>query len=311
MTGTDNERNPVATALLLDLVRNPLDPGYAATARRKAGSAAAGSPPRRRWFDDTAVALGCVLIGFVLVVAYVHENRGAPESAKVHAALVSRVRAAQDARNALDAKERSVSSKVDQLRNDELGASGAVSGDIARDELLAGTIAVKGRGVRVQLADAVAPTPTASNTRKGTTPIGAVQVITDRDVRSVVNQLWSDGAEAISVNDVRLTPTSAIRFAGEAVLVDFESIASPYVIRAIGDPDSLDTGFASSAVASRYQTLAAAAGIKFSFDEQSSLTLPASTAVTPRYAQPPSSSTPSPAPPVPRQNGTPTGGPTR
>ena len=99
----------------------------------------------------------------------------------------------------------------------------------------------------------------------------ATQLLTDRDVRSVVNELWADGAEAISVNDIRLTPTSAIRFAGEAVLVDFEPINPPYVIRAIGNADRLDTGFAASAVASRYQTLASVRGIGFSFDERDKL----------------------------------------
>ena len=56
-------------------------------------------------------------------------------------------------------------------------------------------------------------------------------------MRSVVNELWSDGAEAIAVNGIRLTPTSAIRFAGDAVLVDFQPITSPYRIDAIGDAD--------------------------------------------------------------------------
>ena len=85
------------------------------------------------------------------------------------------------------------------------------------------------------------------------------------------------------MNDVRLTPTSAIRFAGQAVLVDFQPITSPYTIRAIGDPDVLVTRFADSEVASRYHTLAAR-GVAFSFDESTRLTLPASAAASPRYA---------------------------
>ena len=43
----------------------------------------------------------------------------------------------------------------------------------------------------------------------------------------MVNELWADGAQAMSVNDVRLTPTSAIRFAGQAVLVDFQPLLPP------------------------------------------------------------------------------------
>jgi uncharacterized protein YlxW (UPF0749 family) len=120
--------------------------------------------------------------------------------------------------------------------------------------------------------------------RGGTTPIEATNILTDRDVRSVVNELWHDGAEAISVNNVRLTPTSAIRFAGEAVLVDFQPITSPYEIRALGNSDDLSTNFAESSVASRYQTLIGVEGIGFSFTESGHLTLPASEPVTPRYA---------------------------
>ena len=38
---------------------------------------------------------------------------------------------------------------------------------------------------------------------------------------------------------MRLTSTSAIRFAGVAILVDFRPLTPPYVISALGDPASL------------------------------------------------------------------------
>jgi uncharacterized protein YlxW (UPF0749 family) len=58
--------------------------------------------------------------------------------------------------------------------------------------------------------------------------------------------------------------------------VDLVPVTSPYTIRAIGPPDTLATGFAGSAVASRYQTLVSADGIGFSFKERDTLKLPAS-----------------------------------
>ena len=61
----------------------------------------------------------------------------------------------------------------------------------------------------------------------------------DDDLQLVVNALWAAGAEAISINGQRLGPTTAIRFAGEAVLVDFRPVTNPYEISAIGDPDTL------------------------------------------------------------------------
>src|SRR5206468_3747517 len=100
-------------------------------------------------------------------------------------------------------------------------------------------VAVKGPGLEVVLRDPPVRSTSASAGRAGSVPINAGHILTDRDVRSVVNQLWANGAEAISVNGIRLTPTSAIRFAGQAVLVDFQPITSPYTVRAIGNADGL------------------------------------------------------------------------
>ena len=41
-------------------------------------------------------------------------------------------------------------------------------------------------------------------------------------------------------------PLTAIRFAGEAVLVDFRPVTNPYEISAIGDPDTLAGKFLAS-----------------------------------------------------------------
>jgi uncharacterized protein YlxW (UPF0749 family) len=279
--------NLVSAQLLVDLVSNTLDPGYAAAAKVR------GPAPARRWFDRPAVAIGCALIGFTLVVAYIHTHRGAPEAAKVHDSLVSRVRTAQHQVEQLAAQAQRLNGALTTLRDQGLSGDVPLSRRLDRDQLLAGQTAAVGPGLQVVLKEPPAATATSQSGRGGSDPGGATNILSDRDVRSVVNELWADGAEAISVNDVRLTPTSAIRFAGDAVLVDFAPITAPFTIRAIGNADDLATGFASSATASRYQTLASADGIGFQFTEHKKLTLPASPATSPRFAHP-STATPSP-----------------
>jgi uncharacterized protein YlxW (UPF0749 family) len=271
-----------STQLLVDLVLDPRDPGYEAAARRR------GPEHRRRWFERPAVAAGCLVIGFLLAVAWVHTNRGAPTAAKVHDRLVQRVRAAESDSDRLAATEATLNAELARLQKAALpGASGLVR-DLNRSQLIAGELPATGPGVEVRLAEPKATAqPTGVPGRGDRTPAGGGHILIDRDVRSVVNQLWSDGAEAVSVNGMRLTPTSAIRFAGDAVLVDFQPIDSPYVIDAIGDSDRLVTSFASSDVASRYQTLASAKGIGFSFHEKASVSLPASPVSTLRYARVP------------------------
>jgi uncharacterized protein YlxW (UPF0749 family) len=275
------------------LVTNTLDPGYAAAAKTRGVRS-----PRRRRLEQAVTVVGAVLAGFILALAYVSTHRAAPETAKVHADLVARVRSAQNSADQLDRTAQALSSRVDSLRNAALSGSGALRTELQTAQLLAGVTAANGPGVQVTLADPPTPTASATPGRAGSTPISAIAPLTDRDVRSVVNELWSVGAEAISVNNIRLTPTSAIRFAGEAVLVDFEPINPPYVIRAIGPADQLDTGFASSDVASRYQTLAGVNGITFTFGEQDKLKLPAAAIGILTYARPVGPSTgasPSPA----------------
>jgi uncharacterized protein YlxW (UPF0749 family) len=232
------------------------------------------------------VAVGCLLVGFLLVVAYIHTHRGAPQTAKVHADLVQRVRAAQKDANTLDSRARQIAGQLDTLRNRALGGGGSAARRLAGELQAAGAVAVEGPGITVTLREPKHPTPAPTGGRGGTTPIETAHILTDRDVRSVVDELWRDGAEAIGVNGVRLTPTSAIRFAGQAVLVDFQPITSPYRVTAIGDEDALSTGFAQSEVAIRYQSLAGAEGIGFSFAEHSKLTLPASPPANLRYATP-------------------------
>jgi uncharacterized protein YlxW (UPF0749 family) len=274
-----DERNLVSARLLIDLVTNTLDPGYAAAAKRR-GSAA----PRHR-YERPAVAIGCLLIGLVLVVAYVHTHRSAPEASKVHQSLVDRVRTAQHQADDLDASARKLEQQLATEQQQALPNGGGVSRRLDQDALAAGQIAAVGPGMTVTLREPKQKAGAPTSGRGATTSIGATNILTDRDVRSVVDELWRDGAEAIAVNGVRLTPTSAIRFAGQAVLVDFQPITSPYKVAAIGDPDALSTNFAQSTVASRYQTLVGVEGIGFSFSESQHLKLPGTASVALRYAK--------------------------
>ena len=108
----------------------------------------------------------------------------------------------------------------------------------------------------------------------------------DRDLQDVVNALWLAGAEAISVNDQRLAAQTAIRSAGEAILVDFRPLSPPYVLRAIGDVDQMQASFADGATARRLQTLTSLYGLRFSLTRVVTATLPAAAAPNLRSVEP-------------------------
>ncbi len=57
---------------------------------------------------------------------------------------------------------------------------------------------------------------------------------------SLVNELNAAGAEAISINDQRVTGMSEIRTAGNSINVNTIPQQAPFVVRAIGNSDTLD-----------------------------------------------------------------------
>jgi uncharacterized protein YlxW (UPF0749 family) len=65
-------------------------------------------------------------------------------------------------------------------------------------------------------------------------------VIHDLDILEIVNELRAAGAEAISINDERVTASSNIRCGGPTINIDGKRHAVPFVIKAIGDPQKLE-----------------------------------------------------------------------
>ncbi|MBO8128618.1 MAG: DUF881 domain-containing protein [Peptococcaceae bacterium] len=110
-------------------------------------------------------------------------------------------------------------------------AKKALQSEIAKNKIIAGITPVVGPGVIVTLSDFPRQEPPESNPQ--------LFAVRDVDILRVVNDLRSAGAEAIAVNGQRLISTSEIRAAGAFINVNLTPVASPYVIKAIGDPEEL------------------------------------------------------------------------
>ena len=64
-------------------------------------------------------------------------------------------------------------------------------------------------------------------------------IIHDIDILNIINDLKVAGAEAISVNGQRVISTSEIKCAGPTIRINGRTSATPFIIKAIGDPKSL------------------------------------------------------------------------
>jgi uncharacterized protein YlxW (UPF0749 family) len=261
-------------ASLLDAVlAETLDPAYAQAAEARA---AGRSPERRRWRARTLVALTMVIAGLLVSIAYDQAAAGAQGREQVREALVGDIDKESSVSDDLQTQLGQLSGQVTSTR-DELLAHSAV-GQQALDRLAlaeqgAAAVRVTGPGILVTLANA---DPEADADPVGGTaaddPSGRVR---DGDLQLVVNSLWAAGAEAISINGQRLGPLTAIRFAGEAVLVDFKPVNNPYEVSAIGDPDTLAGKFLASPEVIALAAVSKTFGLRFDYARKDELTLPA------------------------------------
>lgn len=65
-------------------------------------------------------------------------------------------------------------------------------------------------------------------------------LIHDLDILEIVNELRMAGAEAISINGERVTASTSIRCGGPTINIDGKRHAVPFVIKAVGDPKTLE-----------------------------------------------------------------------
>lgn len=133
----------------------------------------------------------------------------------------------------------------------------------------AGTTAVTGAGVVVQLWDA----PTPVQLPEGAS--GDDLVVHQQDLEAVMNGLWAAGAEAMTVQGHRVTSTSSVRCVGNVLLIDGATYSPPYVVAAIGDPDTLETGLLATRPIQIYLQYVDALNLGWDLDQQTDLTMPA------------------------------------
>jgi uncharacterized protein YlxW (UPF0749 family) len=281
----------MGASLLDDVLAETLDPAYAqASARRVEAQAAAARraepTPARRSRGRLLVALVMVVAGVLVAVTYDQAAATAQGRQQIRAVLIEDIQRSSDAGDELTAELEELRVEVARTTDDLLAAS--VIGQQALDEVAAAeqgaaAVPVSGPGLLVTMAN---PESDADDDPVGGGAEDASGKVRDGYLQLVVNALWASGAEAISINDQRLGPTSAIRFAGEAVLVDFRPVMNPYEIRAIGDPDELSAAFLRSPEVIDLAEISATFGLRFDFADAEELTLPAGNTLELRSAEP-------------------------
>jgi uncharacterized protein YlxW (UPF0749 family) len=155
----------------------------------------------------------------------------------------------------------------------------ALNGQLRTARIAGGFIGLRGSGLVIQLEDST-----------NTIPPGANETdyrVSGRDIRTIIQELWLAGAEAIAVNGERVTASTAIIDIGGSVLVNSAYLAPPYQLSAIGSPELYADLSAAPSFAAFVRARSEPYGIKIAFAQPAEVTVPAfAGSLNLRYARP-------------------------
>lgn len=246
--GERNGGASISADVLRQLLESPADVGYTAAEHER---------PRRPWQRALAAL---VVAGLVAVPLWAAKDlRSARTGSTATSELRDQVAEGLAAQDEIEATIAELNAGILDSQSALLEDDGASSDQATRLGIEAGTVPVTGPGITVTLDDSSA---TSSSER-----------LQDFDLQVLVNALWAAGAEAIAVDGQRLSPTTAIRNAGEAILVNLTPLSPPYVVEALGDPTDLQVRLAGTRASGHLAVLRDTYGITVAIGTVETLTL--------------------------------------
>lgn len=182
-----------------------------------------------------SVALVLLILGLMLSIQYrTIQYGGSNVSVKRIEDLTTQLKNAQKDKEVLTAQVNTLQDKLSKYENSASKVTAVVDSlkeDNTKYKILAGLTPVHGPGVVVTMTDST------QKVQPGQDP--SAYLIHDVDLLQVINELKAAGAEAFSINEQRLVSTSEVRCVGPTIDVNTERFAPPFVIKAIGNPQTL------------------------------------------------------------------------
>jgi uncharacterized protein YlxW (UPF0749 family) len=240
--------------------------------RRAAGSVAS-------WQITLGIAL--LALGFLIATQLRSETPRVRYSSNERVALVETARDLQSGQDALKQRLLALRAQIQTIESQGQG-SAAIARDLDEQlrqaRIAAGLTGLQGPGLVLQLADSSTTVPPGNNPTD--------YLVSARDIRTVVEELWLAGAEAIAVNGERVTSGSAVIDIGGSVLLNAAYLSPPYQIAAIGPTDLFDQVNGSAGFRDLVRSRVEAFGLQISFAELKDVTIPAyAGTINLRYAQ--------------------------
>jgi uncharacterized protein YlxW (UPF0749 family) len=191
---------------------------------------------RDRW--QIPVAIASLLLGIAVSLQFRASSAAAPSPNSANRSeVVAQLRAIETERDRLSTELAESRKRMAEIQ-EALGQGKSLHQELVAQydgaRLQAGLTALKGPGIVVRLSD--------SPRQPGPDEIPYDFIVHDIDLSVLVNELWASGAEAVEVNGQRIVARSSIRCVGPTVLVNANRVASPFIVKTIGDVDHLEGG---------------------------------------------------------------------
>lgn len=186
--------------------------------------------------SQIAVALVCGILGFMLTYQFKMLNKkdlGATSN-KSTTDITVEIEQYKKQKEDLEKSINDLQAKIKKYEDSAASSSESTKNllsELDKTRMLLGETDVKGEGVVIYVNPKL--------NLMGTNDSGAT--VTYKDIVYIINELNFAGAEAISVNDIRITPRTGIRNSGNFININEERISpsSRITIRAIGDKNLL------------------------------------------------------------------------
>ena len=252
-----------------------------------------GLAARLRAVPSWQVTLGVALLalGFLIAAQLQSEGPRVRYTTQERQPLVQTALGLQAQQDGLKDRILALRARIQAIEQTSEGSAALVKKlnddlDVAR--IAAGLVALQGSGLVLRLEDSEQPVPPGG--------AGSDYLVSARDVRTVVEELWLAGAEAIAVNGERIVVTSAILDIGGSVLVNSAYLAPPYDVAAIGPTDLYELLSRSQGFVDLARARAEAFGIRIRFAELPDVAIPAyAGTVNLRYTRTLAAPTPAPS----------------
>ena len=135
----------------------------------------------------------------------------------------------EQALDKLEYKEAELEKIREKISSEDQGAKD-ITTTIAENNQALGMTEVNGKGVTIVCKDGEVSSSSILTSQ---------YLVHDGDLLNLVNALKNAGAEAISVNEQRIVNKTSIYCSGNIIMINNERVGSPFVIKAIGNPEAL------------------------------------------------------------------------